>query len=201
MKKRMINGIIAFLITIPIVTVQMQAAQYSGIAEDMKKPQTGGFITAILPPEADSISISNREDLEQIGKDPGYPLDGKYHLTSDIDLEGEEWTPIGDNATNSYDSRFRGVFDGQGHVIRNLTITGERQYSGLFGYVSDAVIKNIGLEGTNINVTFASDLYAGGFAPLERAGSPSIIVTIPDPFQVLYMSPPVTNQRSLLWAE
>ena len=41
-------------------------------------------------------------------------------LCNDIDLGGEEWTPIGKN----YSSAFKGSFDGQGHTVSGLSITG-----------------------------------------------------------------------------
>jgi len=76
-----------------------------------------------------------------------------YRLENDIDLSayqyGEGWTPIGSSATNS----FRGNFDGNGYAVRNLTIarsTADNQ--GLFGFATNnAVIRNLGVEGVNIN--------------------------------------------------
>jgi hypothetical protein len=99
----------------------------------------------------DSIGISDRAGLMNINSN----LSGTYHLTADIDLSGVNWVPIGTQSTP-----FNGVFDGQGHTIGNMTITGNSYTdSGLFGYVSDATIKNVGLIGTHINV---SSTYTGG---------------------------------------
>lgn len=44
-------------------------------------------------------------------------------LTTDIDLGGESWTPIGEynNGEEPDEVRFGGYFDGQGHVIKGLT--------------------------------------------------------------------------------
>ena len=111
----------------------------------------GKFLLAMTPPPGDSIPVSNRAQLEAIANN----LSGKYHLTADIDLSGGVWTPIGTPYNNN---RFAGIFDGQGHVIRNLTVTGNRSYAGLFGEAtSDAVIKNVGLENTSIDVSLNSD--------------------------------------------
>ena len=52
-------------------------------------------------------------------------------LKDDIYLEGKEWTPIGTN-TNP----FKGTFDGQGHTIHDLKITGSADYVGLIGYAT-----------------------------------------------------------------
>ena len=95
MKKRIVNGIAAFLLAASMAVIQIQAVTTDKPAE----PQKVDFIAAVDAPEMDSIPISNREELERIADDPEYPLSGKYHLTNDIDLGGGEWTPIGDNST------------------------------------------------------------------------------------------------------
>ena len=128
-------------------------------------PSSNQFLAQIVPvdelPDFDEyIAISNRAGLEAM-KDN---LSGKYYLTNNIDLESVEWTPIGDNSTNSDTSRFTGIFDGQGFVIKNMSITGDREYSGLFGYVRNATIRNIGLESasTEIYLDSGSMVYSGG---------------------------------------
>ena len=75
-------------------------------------------------------------------------------LTGDIDLDGINWTPIGNSSTS-----FGGSFDGAGHTISNLTVdyttkaSGERLYLGLFGQVKGtaqnrAAIRNLTVAGT-----------------------------------------------------
>ena len=63
-------------------------------------------------------------------------------LNSDLSLAGKSFEPIG-NSSNY----FRGVFDGQGHVISNLTTTSSSlQYVGLFGFSRELTIKNVILD-------------------------------------------------------
>lgn len=67
------------------------------------------------------------------------------YLEADIDMDGYSnmFTPIG-NSTMT----FRGIFDGQGHRIRNLHISGG-EYTGLFGALGDgATISNLILDST-----------------------------------------------------
>ena len=110
----------------------------------------GKFLAPIDPPDTNAIPIQTAQDLDNIRNN----LSGSYVLMNNIDLSGfngGEWVPIGDNSSNSNTSRFTGTFDGQGYVIRNLKITVDTSYpSGLFGYISSATIKNIGLENTNV---------------------------------------------------
>jgi hypothetical protein len=130
----------------------------------------GRFLAPIEPPLADSIPISNREELEAIADN----LSGNYHLTTDIDLSGTEWVPIGDNSFEMNAKYFTGVFDGQGYVIRNLTITGDgNRFNGLFCAVYYATIKNIGLEGTNIDVNYPEGfgVLAGGISAFAFSSS------------------------------
>ena len=68
---------------------------------------------------------------------------GKYFKqTANIDLSNEtNWTPIGQS-----NNPFKGTFDGDGHQITNLKITGGSG-AGLFGYTKGAVIKNCNVTG------------------------------------------------------
>ena len=69
--------------------------------------------------------IRNAEELKAMAED----LCGSYVLAEDIDLSGENWTPIGMYFSN-YETvnapywtyAFRGSFDGAGHTIKGLTI-------------------------------------------------------------------------------
>ena len=69
-----------------------------------------------------------------------------FRLTKDVDLGGKEWTPIG-----SSDHIFKGVLDGQGHVVKNLVITGNKGNVGLFGVTHDGEIKNLVVENAKVS--------------------------------------------------
>ncbi len=74
-------------------------------------------------------------------------------LTANIDLAGTcgegigNWMPIG--------NEYSGHFNGQGFTVSNIYITGNDQYTGLFGYVKGATIENVTVTG-NISSTFGS---------------------------------------------
>ena len=64
-----------------------------------------------------------------LGDEPEAEKPWTITLQADIDLNGVAWTPIG-----TEEKPFTGTFDGQGHTISNLKLTGE-EYVGFFGYV------------------------------------------------------------------
>lgn len=67
-------------------------------------------------------------------------------LTTNIDLNNEPWTPIG-NYTEGNQIYYEGTFDGGGHTISGLNVTGEFVYAGLFGTVKDGTIKSLTVAG------------------------------------------------------
>lgn len=59
-----------------------------------------------------------------------------FKLTSDLDLSGVEWAPIGNmNDMETHSTLFLGSFDGDGHTISNLSYTSDTYNcgAGLFG--------------------------------------------------------------------
>lgn len=76
----------------------------------------------------------------------GYRFTGQYVIqTCDLDMAGYAFTPIG---LNDLESSFDGIYDGRGHIIRNLTINCDED-AGLFGVMNGSVY-NLGLEGGSI---------------------------------------------------
>lgn len=67
-------------------------------------------------------------------------------LANDIDLSGYEWAPIGYASTGG--GCFSGTFDGRGHTVSGLTITGTGHYKALFGYVRGALVENLVVRGS-----------------------------------------------------
>ena len=94
------------------------------------------------------------DELNLIGL---FPCDWDKHfkLMADVDLSGYSY----DGALIARQTAFTGVFDGNGHTISHLTITG-MSYLGLFGELaSGAEVKDLGVVDVNIS---ASGDVAGG---------------------------------------
>ncbi|MBR5536809.1 MAG: metallophosphoesterase family protein, partial [Clostridia bacterium] len=127
--------------------------------EDMGHP----VLQAVEPPavnkvriveiydEDDFLDLCDPDNFEELSND-------EIYLEADLDMSGEIIAPIGE------DFAFNGLFDGQDHVIRNLTIEGVEDVhaaTGLFGYVGrDGEIRNLGLD----CVTVIGDTNTGAFA-------------------------------------
>ena len=82
-------------------------------------------------------------------------------LDNDIDLStlvisraaASNWAPIG-----TEDKPFTGVFDGNGHTLKNLNIIEEeakegKAFIGFFGYAKNATIKNVVFENVNLSIS------------------------------------------------
>ena len=70
-------------------------------------------------------------------------------LTKNLDLNGIEWTPIGQKSGN----KFKGTFDGQGYTVTGLKISEEKAatfdgYVAFFGATEGATIKNLTVVGS-----------------------------------------------------
>ena len=132
----------------------MSTTEYNGIKlfgnQDRLLP-TGEFIDAVTPlTEEEAIAqgytlIKTADDLDNIRNN----LSGKYILMNDISLSGINWTPIGDSS-----NPFSGELNGNGFVIRNMTINNPTEsYQGLFGYTLNVNLQNLGLENVNISAS------------------------------------------------
>ena len=121
----------------------------------------GTSTTEVEPNDEGIYEISTGAELawfEAQVNDSKNSFSGKtLKLTADIDLGGNEWTPIGGSACT-----FRGTFDGNSFGITGLKVTNnsENGFAGLFGDVQGSTIKNLTVSGTvTDNAGFS---YSGG---------------------------------------
>ena len=94
-------------------------------------------------------TISTLEELKAFRDEvnAGNTFKGEtIELANDIDLGGEEWTPIG---TQSH--QFQGIFNGNGHTISNLKINSSNsENSGFFGFTTNGEIKNLTFNNADV---------------------------------------------------
>lgn len=78
-------------------------------------------------------------------------------LTADITLhKSETWTPIG-----TFNTKYAGIFDGQGHTISGLNVNEGSDQAGLFG---DTAWSNTSPVIKNLTIADSSFVTAGGYA-------------------------------------
>lgn len=94
--------------------------------------------------------ISNEADLQAFRKAVN---NGKTDATTkaiqvkDITLTEANWTPIGNNSS----APFAGTYNGNGHTITGLKITGNNNCQGLFGNTYGATLTGINLTGVDVS--------------------------------------------------
>jgi len=96
---------------------------------------------------------------------------GNYNITlnTSIDLNNEEWEPIGKTSDNYYysasDYYFSGTFDGNGNTISNLNVTTDGDTAALIEAVAgeDVQVRDLTIEGGSVAYNgFAYYGYASG---------------------------------------
>lgn len=119
----------------------------------------------------DGVTINNLNDLKAFrdAVNSGVNYAGKtVTLNADIDLAGEDWTPIG-TSTNP----FTGTFDGQGHTISNVYVNFNGN-AGLFGQVAEQT-ENVTGTVQNLTVHNATIIATGencaGVIAVARLGA------------------------------
>ena len=104
--------------------------------------------------------VATEQGLQAIVEDINageLPADSKIVLDTDIDLNNmrslvSNWTPLG-----SEEKPYTGIFDGNGHTIKNLTLVEEeakegKAHIGFISFAKDATIKNVTFENVYINI-------------------------------------------------
>ena len=97
----------------------------------------------------------------------------KFKVTQDIDMSSiENFTPIAYASGNG--ASFKGVFDGQGHTISNLTITTSETNSnhvGFIGLLYTGTLCNLCLRNVTINNNSTSPVARGALVGRDGSGT------------------------------
>lgn len=101
----------------------------------------------VLISDAESL-VFILSDKEKYGFDNNEWLDYNYYLNCDIDLNGyKELKPFGDK-----EHPYKGIFDGNGHIITNFKIKTSSNNTALFG-VLKGTVKNLGIEKATVTTS------------------------------------------------
>lgn len=150
--------ILVITIVIGIMPMTVFASEWDGLLS-VEAPNGSGT-------QEDPYQISDAADLKWFanavnGSNAKSTSTLCAKLISDIDLAGQEWTPIG--VYNSYSDcvYYGGVFDGNGKTVSGLSIDTTKQYQALFGYVKGGTVKNLTVSGS-VQTAPSSSSYAAG---------------------------------------
>lgn len=160
MKKRITSMFLVLLMVLSLMPATVQAS-----------PASGGSGT-----KADPYLIATAQDLVDFRDEVNASTNKSTStlcakLTANIDLGGQEWTPIGQYKSYSENVTYGGTFDGDGHTISGLSINATTAYQGLFGYVKGGEIKDLTVAGS-VTTSTKSSAYAAG---IVGYGSPVTI--------------------------
>lgn len=96
--------------------------------------------------------------------------DATYNLATDIDLNNKSWTAIGYlKQEGGKVVKFTGTFNGQGHTVSGMNITGDTYRAAFLGEVSGTV-KHLNVKGS-INVQTQGRLSCGGIVSVLDKGT------------------------------
>ena len=106
------------------------------------------------------VELSTPADILELMNATG-PFTGDYVLMCDIDLseyDGElSQHPIGLEASTG----FKGTFEGNGYTISGINIADSSTKTGFFGYLANATIRNLNLEGKVTSTSTYTGLMCG----------------------------------------
>lgn len=123
--------------------------------------------------EGNPYLIEDVNDFDAFAGNSAYWADGVHtKLKTDIDLSGRIYTtavisPDTNTGSGFQGTQFRGIFNGNRHIIKNLTIIDSDDYTGLFGYIYEGQIKDTILENANIQ----GQVYVGGLVGYKVRGT------------------------------
>ncbi len=110
-------------------------------------------VTSTENPNTEPIEVWTVEDLQ------GITYSDDVELMADIDLEGVVWVPL-----CSHEEPYNGTFNGNGHVISNMTISVKNSdFNGLFASITGDV-QDLTIQDFSITYTTTFLTYAGGLA-------------------------------------
>ncbi|TSA58602.1 MAG: filamentous hemagglutinin N-terminal domain-containing protein [Methylophilaceae bacterium] len=154
----------------------------SGVISAQTLQNKNGVITLLAGTAAGTTNVGGTLDTSRLNLGPNsytvitsasalqdMTAGTNYALGRNIDLTSTPFTPI---------ASFNSIFDGLGHTISNLSITGGAN-TGLFANVSGATIQNVGLVNGTVTGAASTGALVGNMASttINNSYAQNIIVT------------------------
>jgi len=164
--KKILNAFVAAFAVVCLMSISVLAADAIPEGVDIWDGSVAAAYASGTGTEADPYIITNGSELALLMQDINsseteldQATEGKYYkLMSDIALNdvgdfstwsttapANEWTP-GGSVTNYVIRGFAGHFDGNYHNIYGLYVDSDDGYNGLFGYILNGHVENVGIK-------------------------------------------------------
>ena len=145
MKKRALSLLMALVMVVSLLPATVRAAETETDELSVTQaaaPEAADGTLSGKGTAAEPYLLSSADDLKAFrNRVNAEENPACARLTKDIDLKGEEWTPI---------TSLIGYLDGDGYTISNLTLKGGTGNTGLIGELNGSVIN---LKISNISIT------------------------------------------------
>lgn len=116
-----------------------------------------------LPAPTEAVGFIRITSVQEFNKISGN-LSGKYVLLNDLDFKGDQITPIGGS-----DGTFTGIINGNGHTIRNFSVSADGSCAGLIARNAGR-IENIRICNAHISVDCTAKNALAGVVAGENTG-------------------------------
>ena len=169
-----------------IITVTTEDGGFTATCTVTVTEKLKGYGWYLAGKESGNFEISTLEELKQFGLlvngdrsaltfnglSAAVDFSGKtITLKDNINLNNEEWTPIGTSR-----QPFKGTFDGNGKTISGLKVSNTIAYAGFLGYISAATVKNIKVSDGIVTGTYAGGVVgSSNSSTIEKCSSSASI--------------------------
>ena len=128
---------------------------------------------ALADEEGGVFEINSAEQYaEVLSNDDAYLENAKIILKNDIlDLQSQDLSRV-----YSKNRVFKGIFDGNGYTISNVTVGGYGGYFGLIPYAENATIQNLRIQ-QNVTFDFGDENYQDVFAGILVGYGKNVIIS------------------------
>lgn len=137
-------------------------------AKEWLGPETSGAESTVAAEHVFTITAARQlaamhylwanDKINLSGTEKNYAY-ASYNLAADINLNGKPWKPMG--FEDGLAHTFYGIFNGQGHTIYGMNVSGTWSSAGFISNCNNGIVKNLNVKG-NIDVTYTS-LYPAGY--------------------------------------
>ncbi len=142
--------------------------QYGNNNPDDHIPVFGGGAGTVNDP----YLIYNKTHMQSMHyADYTFPV--YYKMMADVDMKNHAWNPV--NPTSPYTKKIH--FDGNGFIIRNLTVVGSSSYMSLFGVLCGSC-RNLGVIDASVTSTGSGVGIIAGYAGLANPSDESFTALI-----------------------